>query len=126
MFLHTNFQYKLIHIQSQISYYCGVFPFIWDPPTKTYKANKDALNNFILASIVCIFHYGFLCFTLIRSQLFSRKKLPLSDLYFLLIMFMALTLLHWDMFIFYCKKDELIALLNILKYHFTRVASKLP
>lgn len=124
MYLHTNLQYKLLEIQSQISYYLGVFPFIWDPSTKKYIANEKAHNRFILTSLICTVQYIFMICTFLRLQFFSDELLKLQDLYISLIFLFALTLVHWDFYVFYFTKWELIELLNVVKCHTTHIAGK--
>lgn len=126
MYLHTNLQYKLLEIQSKISSILGIFPFTFHPPTKKYILNEKARKHFILTSLVCLSQYIFVIFQLLKL-LFScaDENKRLQNLYITLIYIITLTLLCWDLYLFYFKEPEFIQLLNVIKSHTTYIAGRL-
>ncbi len=118
MYLPSSLHYKLSKLQSKLTSFFGVLPFIWDDKLRKYKFDYKVCQYSIRTTIpLCTFQYAFMTQETIRHVFVSEHKELSGNLIYCLIwsIFIAyqLVILHLT----FCRSDEFIALLNSFKFY---------
>lgn len=122
MYLPSKLHFRMVKVQSRICQYSGVLPFVWNASLKLYQLDPKTTSRFLQTTLICIIQLAFLIAEVIRLKLLSNNS---DNLYYFYLLILALTLAHFDFYLFYSGKEDIVTVLNLLHKHTYYVAGKL-